>query len=76
MSDTHAPRIDHFAIAGDLFRPMMDQETLLKDSGLEHSLIELVKLRALADQWLRLLPSICTGRTPRRMANRTHAFTC
>ncbi|CUH76471.1 alkylhydroperoxidase AhpD family core domain protein [Tritonibacter multivorans] len=46
MSDTHAPRIDHFAIAGDLFRPMMDQETLLKDSGLEHSLIELVKLRA------------------------------
>lgn len=46
MSETHAPRIDHFAIAGDLFRPMMEQETLLKDSGLDHSLIELVKLRA------------------------------
>lgn len=39
-------RLDQFATAGDLFQPMMQQEELLKASGLEHSLIELVKLRA------------------------------
>ncbi|MBT8153863.1 carboxymuconolactone decarboxylase family protein [Epibacterium ulvae] len=39
-------RINHFAIAPDLLQPMIQQEELLKDSGLEYSLIELVKLRA------------------------------
>lgn len=39
-------RLDQFAVAGDLFKPMMQQEELIKASGLEHSLIELVKLRA------------------------------
>lgn len=39
-------RLDQFAAAGDLFKPMMAQEELLKTAGLEHSLIELVKLRA------------------------------
>ncbi|UWQ54333.1 carboxymuconolactone decarboxylase family protein [Leisingera caerulea] len=39
-------RLDHFAAAPDLFQPMLEQEKLFKDSGLEHSLVELVKLRA------------------------------
>ncbi|WP_027257491.1 carboxymuconolactone decarboxylase family protein [Leisingera aquimarina] len=39
-------RLDYFAIAPDLFQPMLALEATLKDSGLEHSLIELVKLRA------------------------------
>ncbi|AHD01804.1 carboxymuconolactone decarboxylase family protein [Leisingera methylohalidivorans] len=39
-------RLDYFATAPDLFQPMLALEATLKDSGLEHSLIELVKLRA------------------------------
>jgi len=39
-------RVDHFDVAPELFQPMLEQETLLKQSGLERSLIELVKLRA------------------------------
>jgi len=46
MSHQNPPRIDHFKVAPDLFQPMMEQEKLLKESGLESSLIELVKLRA------------------------------
>ena len=38
-------RLDQFATAPDLFKPMMAMEAALKDSGLEHSLIELIKLR-------------------------------
>ncbi|MEX0318196.1 MAG: carboxymuconolactone decarboxylase family protein [Ruegeria sp.] len=39
-------RLDHFTIAPDLFKPLLEQEELIKASGLEHSLVELVKLRA------------------------------
>lgn len=39
-------RLDHFATAPDLFQPMLEQEKLIKDSGLEHNLAELVRLRA------------------------------
>ncbi|WOI31969.1 carboxymuconolactone decarboxylase family protein [Tritonibacter scottomollicae] len=39
-------RLDQFAAAGDLFKPMMEQEELLKASGLDMTIIELVKLRA------------------------------
>ncbi|MQY43590.1 carboxymuconolactone decarboxylase family protein [Epibacterium sp. SM1969] len=39
-------RLDQFAVAPDLLQPMLQQEELLKSSGLEYSLIELVKLRA------------------------------
>ncbi|UWQ41943.1 carboxymuconolactone decarboxylase family protein [Leisingera aquaemixtae] len=39
-------RLDHFTAAPDLFQPMLEQEKLFKDSTLEHSLVELVKLRA------------------------------
>ncbi|WP_264211297.1 carboxymuconolactone decarboxylase family protein [Leisingera thetidis] len=39
-------RLDHFSAAPELFQPMLEQEKLLKESGLEHSLVELVKLRA------------------------------
>lgn len=46
MSSQHAQRLDHFGVAPDLFQPMLEQEKLLKDSGIEQSLIELVKLRA------------------------------
>lgn len=46
MSNEHTPRLDHFGVAPDLFQPMMQQEKLLEESGLEHDLIELVKLRA------------------------------
>jgi AhpD family alkylhydroperoxidase len=38
-------RLDQFAVAADLFKPMMAMEATLKDCGLEHSLIELIKLR-------------------------------
>ncbi|KIC16684.1 carboxymuconolactone decarboxylase family protein [Leisingera sp. ANG-Vp] len=40
------PRLDYFSIASDLFQPMLEQEKLFKESTLEHSLVELVKLRA------------------------------
>ncbi|KIC40775.1 alkylhydroperoxidase [Ruegeria sp. ANG-R] len=40
-----SPRINHFAVAPDLLQPMLDMEDRLRASGLEHSLIELVKLR-------------------------------
>ncbi len=39
-------RLDQFAAAGDLFKPMMEQEELLMASGLDMTIIELVKLRA------------------------------
>lgn len=39
-------RLDHFSVAPELFQPMLEQEKLLKDGGLEISLIELMKLRA------------------------------
>ncbi|MEX0303175.1 MAG: carboxymuconolactone decarboxylase family protein [Leisingera sp.] len=40
------PRLDYFTIASDLFQPMLEQEKMFKESTLEHSLVELVKLRA------------------------------
>lgn len=45
MSKEQTPRVDHFGVAPELFQPMLQQEKLLKRSGLESSLIELVKLR-------------------------------
>lgn len=39
-------RIDHFAAAPDLLNAMLAMEETIASSGLEHSLIELVKLRA------------------------------
>ncbi|MFS4580934.1 carboxymuconolactone decarboxylase family protein [Phaeobacter sp. C3_T13_0] len=39
-------RLDYFAIAPELFKPMMEQENLFKNGTLEYSLVELVKLRA------------------------------
>lgn len=39
-------RLDYFATAPELLKPMMAMENALKASGLEHGLIELVKLRA------------------------------
>jgi len=38
-------RLDYFSTAPDLFKPMLAMEDAIKGSGLEHSLIELVKLR-------------------------------
>lgn len=46
MSDQPSQRLDHFSVAPDLFQPMLEQEKILQASGLEHSLGELVKLRA------------------------------
>lgn len=46
MSTQPVQRLDHFSVAPELFQPMIEQETLLGNSGLAHSLIELVKLRA------------------------------
>lgn len=39
-------RLDYFSTAPELFKPLLALEAALKDSGLEHSLLELVKLRA------------------------------
>ncbi|NIZ61016.1 alkylhydroperoxidase [Sedimentitalea sp. CY04] len=38
-------RLDLFTTAPDLMKPMLAMEETIKSSGLEHSLIELVKLR-------------------------------
>lgn len=38
-------RLDYHAIAPEILQPMLDLETQLRTSGLEHSLIELIKLR-------------------------------
>ena len=40
-----SPRINHFAVAPELLQPMLELENRLQASKLEHSLIELVKLR-------------------------------
>ena len=40
------PRLNPFTLAPDLLQPMRDLEARLRNSGLEHSLIELVKTRA------------------------------
>ncbi len=39
-------RLNYFAAAGDLLKPMLEQEEVLKTSGLDITIIELVKLRA------------------------------
>ncbi len=39
-------RLNYFAAAGDLLKPMLAQEEVLKASGLDITIIELVKLRA------------------------------
>lgn len=39
-------RLDYFSIAPDLLKPMIEQEGLFEPAGLEHALVELVKLRA------------------------------
>lgn len=39
-------RIDHFSVAPELMKAMLAMEETVANSGLEHSLIELVKLRA------------------------------
>ncbi len=38
-------RLNYFAVAPQLMQPMLDMEERLKTAGLEHSLIELIKLR-------------------------------
>lgn len=40
------PRLDAWKIAPGLLKPFLDLETLLRKSGLEHALVELVKVRA------------------------------
>ncbi|MDX1736656.1 MAG: carboxymuconolactone decarboxylase family protein [Alphaproteobacteria bacterium] len=40
------PRLDHFSVAPKAFAPMLAMEKYLSDCALEHSLIELVKMRA------------------------------
>lgn len=40
------PRLDYYGTAPELLKPMIALETALKASGLDRSLIELVKLRA------------------------------
>ncbi len=39
-------RLDHFSVGSELLQPMLAMEQTLSKSGLEHSLVELVKLRA------------------------------
>ena len=46
MTKDQTQRLDHFGVAPELFQPMLAQEKLLADSGLEQNLIELVKQRA------------------------------
>ena len=43
MTKDQTQRLDHFGVAPELFQPMLAQEKLLADSGLEQNLIELVK---------------------------------
>lgn len=39
------PRLNPFAVAPELMQSMLNMEETVKSSGLEHSLIELIKLR-------------------------------
>lgn len=39
-------RLDYFAIAPDLLKPMLALEQTVRQSGLDHALLELVKIRA------------------------------
>ena len=43
---THAARLNPYKVAPEAFKPMLDLEAAIKASGLEQSLIELVKMRA------------------------------
>jgi AhpD family alkylhydroperoxidase len=40
------PRLNYYKVAAEALKPMLDMEAYLKNSGLEQSLIELVKTRA------------------------------
>ena len=40
------PRLNYYKVAPDAVKPLLDMEAYIKDSGLEHALIELVKTRA------------------------------
>src|SRR5215831_17691837 len=40
------PRIEHFKVDPSAYKAMMGLQTCVNESGLEHSLLELVKLRA------------------------------
>ena len=40
------PRIEHFKVNPNAYKAMMGLQTYVNESGLEHSLLELVKLRA------------------------------
>ncbi|HYH80682.1 MAG TPA: carboxymuconolactone decarboxylase family protein [Longimicrobium sp.] len=42
----HAPRLDYTRVSPDALRTMFGMEQFVRKSGLEHSLIHLVKLRA------------------------------
>ena len=39
-------RLNYYATAPDAIKPLLDMEKYIKASGLEHSLVELVKMRA------------------------------
>jgi len=49
------PRMNFYRAAPNTIRALMALETQIQSSGLEKSLIELIKARRLPDQWLRLL---------------------
>ena len=40
-----SPRLDYKAVSPAAFKAMLDMETCVRGSGLEHSLLELVKMR-------------------------------
>jgi len=42
----HAPRLDYTKVSPDAVRAMYGMEQFVRKSGLEHSLVELVKMRA------------------------------
>ena len=48
-------RIDPRKVAPEVYRAMFALESAVKATGLEGNLLDLVKLRVLADQWVCIL---------------------
>ncbi len=69
-------RLNSFQAAPKSMQALLDFSETVQKSGLEHSLLCLIEIARLADQWLRLLPAYAQQRRARAMARRKCAFIC
>jgi alkylhydroperoxidase family enzyme len=67
------PRIDFTRVSPRALQAMMGLQTYVNNSGLEHGLLELMKMRASQIQWMCVLPGHAYQGCTRRRRNRAAA---